>query len=562
MADLMIAGNGMWRLNSHNYGYWQTCMESYLQGHDLWEVIAGTETTPPENAEALRKWRIKVGKAMFVLKTTIEEDLVEHIRDAKTPKEAWDTLAKLFSRKNEARLQLLENELADEKVSEARMRRIIIHGLRPEYNGFMAAVMGWPTQPSVVELENLLANQEELAKQMGSITFKERDGEDALFTYRKKSPLRSREAVKEKWTKDERWYPRESNYSGGAQRRKEDQRKLIYERRKKGECFNCGKSGHLARDCWSPKKHSEKEVVTMADVVLEEEEWDAQEGLSMMEDEVYFVEDLTQGEHPSIQGVDLEESREDEDEEEWDAEGGSFIEDLEESGEEENDKEEEWNGEGGFFMEDLEESEEEENDKEEEWNSEGGFFMEDLEESGEEENDDEEECDIENGLFTEVRNLKPMHELPVFGYDNDDGDLEDHEDKPKKQGLIHYVDEKPREKSKYNGDGDGTLVVQDDPSMKVMENKCMDQLRVKESQRSQHEAKKHEVWRTKPPDLRYVRGSLSQVFSYMEIKKAQVWIRTKKRTELQKCNEVKKNSMHEEKKKVRNGRAQKIQGHH
>ncbi|PNT69388.1 hypothetical protein BRADI_3g54564v3 [Brachypodium distachyon] len=117
----------------------------------------------------------------------------------------------------------------------------------------------------------------------------------------------------------------------------------------------------------------------MADVVLEEEERDAQEGLSMMEDEVYFVEDLTEREHPSIQGVALEESREEEneDEEEWDAEGGSFIEDLEKSGEEED-------------------------DKEEEWNDEGGFFMEDLEESGEEEND-EEECDIENGFSTEEK---------------------------------------------------------------------------------------------------------------------------------------------------------------
>ena len=44
---------------------------------------------------ALRKWRIKDGKAMFVLKTTIEEDLVEHIRDAETPNEAWETFAKL-----------------------------------------------------------------------------------------------------------------------------------------------------------------------------------------------------------------------------------------------------------------------------------------------------------------------------------------------------------------------------------------------------------------------------------------------------------------------------------
>ena len=30
----------------------------------------------------------------------------------------------------------------DEKVGEARMRRIIINGLRPEYHGFIAAIRG------------------------------------------------------------------------------------------------------------------------------------------------------------------------------------------------------------------------------------------------------------------------------------------------------------------------------------------------------------------------------------------------------------------------------------
>ncbi|GMI80094.1 hypothetical protein HRI_001678700 [Hibiscus trionum] len=214
MVDFGSTSNGIRKLNNHNYGYWETCIESYLQGQDLWEIVAGTDTTPPpkENAEALRKWNIKAGRALYILKTTIEEDLLEHIRDEKTPKAAWETLAKLFSKKNEARLQLLENELAgisqgslsiaqyftkvksicreisqlapDEKVSEARMKRIIIHGLRPEYNGFIAAVRGWPTQPSLVELENLLANQEELAKQMSGVTIK--DEEEALFTNKKK----------------------------------------------------------------------------------------------------------------------------------------------------------------------------------------------------------------------------------------------------------------------------------------------------------------------------------------------------------------------------------------
>ncbi|KAK5824011.1 hypothetical protein PVK06_018774 [Gossypium arboreum] len=37
---------------------------------------------------------------------TIEEDVLEHIRDAKTPKEAWDTLESLFFKKNDTKLQL------------------------------------------------------------------------------------------------------------------------------------------------------------------------------------------------------------------------------------------------------------------------------------------------------------------------------------------------------------------------------------------------------------------------------------------------------------------------
>ena len=68
-------------------------MMSYLQGHDLWEIVGRCETTPPEENSngTLRKWRIKAGKAMFVLKTTIGEEILEHIWDDKTPKEAWYT---------------------------------------------------------------------------------------------------------------------------------------------------------------------------------------------------------------------------------------------------------------------------------------------------------------------------------------------------------------------------------------------------------------------------------------------------------------------------------------
>jgi hypothetical protein len=84
----------------------------------------------------------------------------------------------------------LDNE---SKISETRMRRIIIRGLRPEFSGFMAAVRGWPTQPTLLELENLLINQESLARQMAGLSIKE--SEEALFSGKgkKKPQCRSEE---------------------------------------------------------------------------------------------------------------------------------------------------------------------------------------------------------------------------------------------------------------------------------------------------------------------------------------------------------------------------------
>lgn len=82
-----------------------------MQGQDLWEIVASGKTTPLKNAEALQKWKIKVGKALFAIKTSIEEEMLVHIRHVNTPKAVWDTFSTLFSKKNDVRLQLPKNEL-------------------------------------------------------------------------------------------------------------------------------------------------------------------------------------------------------------------------------------------------------------------------------------------------------------------------------------------------------------------------------------------------------------------------------------------------------------------
>ncbi|KAI3500109.1 hypothetical protein L1887_35925 [Cichorium endivia] len=310
MGDLQVVG-GIKKLNNNNYNTWATCMMSYLQGQDLWEVVGGSETTPPvEDVNGtLRKWRIRAGKAMFALKTTVEEEMLEHIRDVKTPKEAWDTFVTLFSKKNDTRLQLLENELLsisqhdmtiaqyfhkvksicreiteldpNSVIGESRMKRIIIHGLRPEYRSFVIAVQGWPIQPSLVEFENLLASQEAMANQMGNITLKSED--EALYTSKSRRNFKPIAKGGYKNTDKEKCHQRTTQ----PWRTQKTDHKSSRGKRFEGNCNNCGKWGHMSKDCWSKKKSIESNTATSKKEI--EDEWDAEALYAMEENELALM---------------------------------------------------------------------------------------------------------------------------------------------------------------------------------------------------------------------------------------------------------------------------------
>lgn len=91
-------------------------MEAYLQGQDFWDLISGDESVIPQdtqqNAKSRRKWKIKCGKALYALRTSISKEYIEHVRDIKSPKQVWETLERLVTQKNAIQLQFLENELA------------------------------------------------------------------------------------------------------------------------------------------------------------------------------------------------------------------------------------------------------------------------------------------------------------------------------------------------------------------------------------------------------------------------------------------------------------------
>ncbi|CAN0892960.1 hypothetical protein LINGRAHAP2_LOCUS17879 [Linum grandiflorum] len=51
-------------------------MEFYLRGQDLWEIINGSQTTPPTNAGSLQKWNVKAEKAFYALYVAVDDSLL------------------------------------------------------------------------------------------------------------------------------------------------------------------------------------------------------------------------------------------------------------------------------------------------------------------------------------------------------------------------------------------------------------------------------------------------------------------------------------------------------
>ncbi|KAF7830116.1 Retrovirus-related Pol polyprotein from transposon TNT 1-94 [Senna tora] len=160
-------------------------------------------------------------------------------------------------------------------IGEARVKRIIIHGLKPEYRGFVAAIQGWQTQPSLVEFENLLAGQEALAKQMGGASSK--DHEEALYANKGRSNFKQNGTGGSKRNDNET----RTRQGDKSSRDGEGSKNRNHGKKFEGKCFNCNKKGHMAKDCWSKKTAVESNAATSK----VEDEWDA-EALFAIEEEL------------------------------------------------------------------------------------------------------------------------------------------------------------------------------------------------------------------------------------------------------------------------------------
>ncbi|KAL6200602.1 hypothetical protein ACLB2K_030383 [Fragaria x ananassa] len=84
-------------LNLYNYEDWSCRVRIYLKAKGLWEVVEATAETPnEEDTDKYRDWKKKNAKAHHAIQNSCGTDVFGFIRDSRTAKDAWATLAKMF----------------------------------------------------------------------------------------------------------------------------------------------------------------------------------------------------------------------------------------------------------------------------------------------------------------------------------------------------------------------------------------------------------------------------------------------------------------------------------
>ena len=100
------------KLTSENYHHWKFNIKMMLIGRDLWEIVEGSEVLPEEATnKQTQEFRKRVNKALSLICLAVSDNLQIYVRNAKSGKEAWDSLQNHFEEKTLSRKVGLHQKL-------------------------------------------------------------------------------------------------------------------------------------------------------------------------------------------------------------------------------------------------------------------------------------------------------------------------------------------------------------------------------------------------------------------------------------------------------------------
>lgn len=234
------------KFNGSNFYTWKVKVQMHLMNKGLWNLVKGTEKAPTD-AKLLSEWEKREDKAKAIIGLGLSDTQLHLVDLAKSSKDIWEQLSKLFGEKDlnskfSLKLQLFSLKMRDEMP------------LSDHINSLMSLLGKLADVGTKVEAEDskaILLNS--LSSKYNNI----------IFTLSQMSSQSLEEMIASLLAEEKRMNPENTNvhheialFSKGKMRKNKGS----------GECFYCHKYGHTAWNCRSRAKDilNGKEMVNIA----------------------------------------------------------------------------------------------------------------------------------------------------------------------------------------------------------------------------------------------------------------------------------------------------------
>jgi len=180
------------KIDGTNYTNWKFKLQTLLEGSSTWSIVSSDEQKPTISRGGIKmliqNWDKRDNKVKVLLKMSVKDNIIPHIRDCKSSSGIWTTLknlygipntnhifslkGKLFSMRMEenqsfagfiARVKDLKDNLADigEKVYKSDVITITLNKMIDEYHMFITGLSAREKSPAFEELTGILIQEEE-----------------------------------------------------------------------------------------------------------------------------------------------------------------------------------------------------------------------------------------------------------------------------------------------------------------------------------------------------------------------------------------------------------------
>ena len=229
------------KFNGDNFSLWKFKMEMVLASKELWDIVEGSEVAPPSSVDEKDKkaYDKRVKTAFAIIATNLVDKEMAHIKHCKGPAEAWKTLCNIHETKSLSNILFLRRKFFTIKMQEGDVMLDHINKVKSLADQLMCLDVPLKDEDIVMTLlDSLPPTYEHLITALETRPMKELTLE--FITARLMHEVAKRKE-KESQGDDSAMVSRQGK--GGNNKNRREER----------VCFKCGKSGHIARNCWSSK---------------------------------------------------------------------------------------------------------------------------------------------------------------------------------------------------------------------------------------------------------------------------------------------------------------------